>query len=123
MAPCQLCEPRAAWTTRSSSLIRLRGRAPVSSLDLTRQGLCLKKYARPYTFMAGPSSGKRFSTTECQSIIHGQPPLKSTSSCTRKSENFRLPIADCQLKKFGVSNHHLQIGNRQLPIGNNLWQK
>ena len=27
--------------------------------------LCLKKYAKPFTFMRGPNSGKRFSTTEC----------------------------------------------------------
>ena len=26
---------------------------------------CLKKYAKPFTFIVGPNSGKRFSTTEC----------------------------------------------------------
>ena len=41
------------------------GRAQGSSLDLMKPVLCLKKYAKPFTFMAGPNSGKRFSTTEC----------------------------------------------------------
>src|SRR6266498_89512 len=86
--PCQSCAPPADWTTRLKISIQNVRQELVSSFVNTTPALCLKKYAKPFTFMASQTSGRRYNLTAWRWTTPGMLPPRNTFSFTRKSLSY-----------------------------------